>query len=193
MQELLKANLNGVIKTMSKMGISTIASYRGAQIFEAIGLNQSVIDNYFTNTASRVEGIGIETIASTRQDTATPFSPRPDERDYLLILVAFTNGGHLVKNTFSIRPQSISCKRPLVSETYQVFREYSDAVNDQSREMYTLRGLMEFKFGDNSIPLEEVEPASEIVKRFKTGAMSYGSISKEAHESFGNCNEPTWR
>ena len=183
-KNFLKANLNGVIKTMSKMGISTIASYRGAQIFEAIGLNQSVIDNYFTNTASRVEGIGIETIASeARHRHNFAFSPRPDERALPLdpggVYQWRASGEKHLFNPTTIH----KLQKATRLGDYQVFREYSDAVNDQSREMYTLRGLMEFKFGDNSIPLEEVEPASEIVKRFKTGAMSYGSISKEAHES----------
>ena len=183
-KNFLKANLNGVIKTMSKMGISTIASYRGAQIFEAIGLNQSVIDSYFTKTSSRVEGIGLETIASeARHRHNFAFSPRPDERALPLdpggVYQWRASGEKHLFNPTTIH----KLQKATRLGDYQVFREYSDAVNDQSREMYTLRGLMEFKFGENPIPIEEVEPASEIVKRFKTGAMSYGSISKEAHES----------
>ena len=183
-RNFLKANLNGVIKTMSKMGISTIASYRGAQIFEAIGLNQSVIDKYFTKTASRVEGIGLETIASeARHRHSFAFSPRPDERALPLdpggVYQWRASGEKHLFNPTTIH----KLQKATRLGDYQVFREYSDAVNDQSREMYTLRGLMKFKFGENPIPIDEVEPASEIVKRFKTGAMSYGSISKEAHES----------
>ena len=184
-QNFLKANLNGVIKTMSKMGISTVASYRGAQIFEAIGLNQSVIDKYFTKTASRVEGVGLDTIADealTRH--AKAFAPREDERD-----AALDPGGIYQWRAGAERhlfnPVTIhKLQKATRLGDFAVFKEYSDAINDQSREMFTLRGLMEFKIDPaKSIPLEEVEPASEIVKRFKTGAMSYGSISKEAHEA----------
>ena len=183
-KNFLKANLNGVIKTMSKMGISTIASYRGAQIFEAIGLNQNLIDQYFTKTASRVEGIGIDTIASeARHRHNFAFSPRPDERALPLdpggVYQWRASGEKHLFNPTTIH----TLQKATRLGDYQVFREYSNAVNDQSKEMYTLRGLMEFKYEENEIPLDEVESASEIVKRFKTGAMSYGSISKEAHES----------
>ena len=184
-KNFLKANLSGVIKTMSKMGISTIASYRGAQIFEAIGLNQSVIDKYFSNTASRVEGIGIDTIASeARHRHSFAFSPRPDERALPLdpggVYQWRASGEKHLFNPTTIH----KLQKATRLGNFEVFREYSNAVNDQSREMYTLRGLMDFRFNEkDAIPLEEVEDASEIVKRFKTGAMSYGSISKEAHES----------
>ena len=184
-KNFLKANLNGVIKTMSKMGISTIASYRGAQIFEAIGLNQSLVDEYFTNTASRVEGIGMDTLAAeARHRHQFAFAPRPDERALPLDpggVYQWRSSGE--KHLFN--PTTIhKLQKATRLGDYEVFKEYSDAVNDQSRNLYTLRGLMDFKFDDSEgIPLEEVEPASEIVKRFKTGAMSYGSISKEAHES----------
>ena len=183
-KNFLKANLSGVIKTMSKMGISTVASYRGAQIFEAIGLNQEVIDQYFTKTASRVEGIGIDTIASeARHRHSFAFSPRPDERALPLdpggVYQWRASGEKHLFNPTTIH----KLQKATRLGDFEVFREYSDAVNDQSREMYTLRGLMKFKFNQDPIPLDEVEPASAIVKRFKTGAMSYGSISKEAHES----------
>jgi glutamate synthase (ferredoxin) len=183
-KNFLKANLSGVIKTMSKMGISTVASYRGAQIFEAIGLNQDVIDHYFTKTASRVEGIGIDTIASeARHRHSFAFSPRPDERALPLdpggVYQWRASGEKHLFNPTTIH----KLQKATRLGDFEVFREYSDSVNDQSREMYTLRGLMKFKFNQDPIPLDEVEPASEIVKRFKTGAMSYGSISKEAHES----------
>jgi len=184
-KNFLKANLNGVIKTMSKMGISTIASYRGAQIFEAIGLRQSVIDRFFTKTATRVEGIElpeIESEAEARHIAA--FAPRDDERAEPLdpggIYQWRVGGERHLFNPVTIH----KLQKATRLGNYEVFREYSKAVNDQAREMFTLRGLMEFKVDENkSIPIEEVEPASEIVKRFKTGAMSYGSISKEAHES----------
>ena len=181
----LKANLNGVIKTMSKMGISTVASYRGAQIFEAIGLNQAVIDKYFTKTASRVEGIGLATIAEeTESRHKKAFAPRDDERGAALdtggIYQWRANGERHLFNPVTIHKLQMATR----FGDYAVFKEYSDAINDQSKEMYTLRGLMDFKFDESkSIPLEEVEPIEAIMKRFKTGAMSYGSISKEAHEA----------
>ena len=184
-KNFLKANLNGVIKTMSKMGISTIASYRGAQIFEAIGLNLNVIEKYFCKTASRVEGVGIETLATeARHRHKFAFASRPDDKASPL------NPGGVYQWRASgekhlFNPTTIhKLQKATRLGNYEVFQEYSDAINDQSRDLYTLRGLMEFKFdGSESVPLEEVEPASEIVRRFKTGAMSYGSISKEAHES----------
>lgn len=181
----LKANLNGVVKTMSKMGISTVASYRGAQIFEAIGLNHSVIDKYFTKTASRVEGIDIDTIAeevAVRHENA--YGTRNDEKATPLDtggVYQWRAGGerHLF-NPITIHKLQLATRKG----DRAVFKEYSEAVNDQSKEMFTLRGLMDFKINPSkSIPLEEVEPAEAIVKRFKTGAMSYGSISKEAHEA----------
>ena len=183
--KFLKANLNGVIKTMSKMGISTIASYRGAQIFEAIGLNQSLVDEYFCKTSSRVEGVGIDTLSSeARHRHRFAFAPRPDERSLPLdpggIYQWRANGEKHLFNPTTIH----KLQKATRLGDFEVFKEYSEAVNDQSKDLYTLRGLMEFKFNEsNAIPLEEVEEASEIVKRFKTGAMSYGSISKEAHES----------
>jgi glutamate synthase (ferredoxin) len=184
-KNFLKANLNGVIKTMSKMGISTIASYRGAQIFEAIGLNESVIDKYFTKTASRVEGIGLGTIAKeTNARHSRAFAERDDERGSALDpggIYQWRAGGerHLF-NPITIH----KLQRATRLGDYAVFKEYSQAVNDQSKEMFTLRGLMDFKIDPSkSIPVEEVEPVEAIMKRFKSGAMSYGSISIEAHET----------
>ena len=184
-QKFLKANLNGVIKTMSKMGISTIASYRGAQIFEAIGLNQEVIDQYFTKTSSRVSGIGLSALSEetlTRHHTG--FSERADGRASDLdpggVYQWRANGEKHLFNPTTIHKLQKATKLG----NFSVFREYSDAVNDQSRDLFTLRGLMDFNFDSTKeIPLDQVESASDIVKRFKTGAMSYGSISKEAHES----------
>jgi glutamate synthase (ferredoxin) len=181
----LKANTNGVVKTMSKMGISTVASYRGAQIFEAIGLNKEIVDKYFTNTASRVEGIGMDLIAEdARAFHANAFAPRPDEKSAPLdpggIYQWRANGERHLFNPVTIHKLQQATRQG----DFAVFKEYSNAINDQSRETFTLRGLMEFKFEESkSIPIDEVESASEIVKRFKTGAMSYGSISKEAHET----------
>ena len=181
----IKANIKGVTKTMAKMGISTVASYRGAQIFEAIGLNTSVIDRYFAKTSSRVEGIGLETISQEvfmrHQDA---FGERQDEANDALDsggVYQWRKDGE--RHLFS--PVTIhKLQQATWGKDFNVFKEYSKTVNDQTREMFTLRGLMEFKIDPaKSIPIDEVEPASEIVKRFKTGAMSYGSISKEAHEA----------
>jgi len=183
--KFLKANLGGVIKTMSKMGISTIASYRGAQIFESIGLNNELIDVYFTKTPSRVEGIGLDAIANeslTRH--LSGFAERGDNRAENLdpggVYQWRANGEKHLFNPTTIH----KLQKATRLGDFAVFREYSNAVNDQSRDLFTLRGLMDFKADPSlAIPVDEVEPASEIVKRFKTGAMSYGSISQEAHES----------
>ncbi|MCB1063961.1 MAG: glutamate synthase large subunit [Verrucomicrobiae bacterium] len=181
----IKANIKGVTKTMAKMGISTVASYRGAQIFEAIGLDEAVIDRYFTKTQSRVDGIDLDAISREvylrHQDA---FGARQDE-----VEEALDSGGVYQwrkdgeKHLFS--PITIhKLQQATQGGDYRVFKEYSKSVNDQTRDMFTLRGLMEFKIDPSkAIPIDEVVPAAEIVKRFKTGAMSYGSISKEAHEA----------
>ncbi len=182
--KFLKASIKGVIKTMSKMGISTVASYRGAQIFEAVGLNHEVIDQYFTRTASRVEGIGLAGISQEvkmRHDEG--YHPR--ELDDTALdpggLYQWRSDGE--RHLFS--PESIHLlQQSTRAGDFDVFGKYSKLINDQSREAFTLRGLMEIKTDDSkSIPLEEVESAESILRRFKTGAMSYGSISKEAHEA----------
>ncbi|MGF1450215.1 MAG: glutamate synthase large subunit [Opitutales bacterium] len=180
-----KAALKGVIKVMSKMGISTVASYRGAQIFEAIGLNNEFVDRYFTNTTSRIEGIGMDTVAEEvrlRHRNGFPVQ-QGDE------IPALDPGGvyqwrhdgeyHLWN------PQSIhKLQAATRTNSYDTFKQYSKLIDDQTRKLATLRGLMDFKIDPaQSIPLEEVEPVENILKRFKTGAMSYGSISKEAHEA----------
>ena len=184
-QRFLKASLSGVVKTMSKMGISTVASYRGAQIFEAIGLNQSLVDTYFTKTATRIEGIGLGTISKEAQARhAKAFALRDDDRGEPLDpggVYQWRAGGerHLF-NPITIH----KLQRATKLGDYAVFKEYSEAVDNQSREMYTLRGLMDFKIKESkSIPIEEVEPAEAIVKRFKTGGISLGAISPEAHET----------
>lgn len=183
-KRFLKASIKGVIKTMAKMGISTVASYRGAQIFEAVGLSHEVIDKYFTWTASRVEGIGLDVIVrevKMRHDDA--FSPREVDDETLDPGGVYQWRKEGERHLFN--PQTIHLLQQATRlGSYEVFQKYSQLIDDQSREFYTLRGLMEFKFDPaRAIPLEEVEPVESIVKRFKTGAMSYGSISKEAHES----------
>jgi glutamate synthase (ferredoxin) len=180
----LKASMKGVTKTMAKIGISTVASYRGAQIFEAVGLNHEVIDRYFTWTASRVEGIGLDVISKEvkiRHDKAF------DGHDVLNS--ALDTGGvyQWRKNgeRHLFNPVSIHLLQKATRlGSFDIFKSYSKEINDQSEKMYTLRGLMDFKVDPSkSIPIEEVESVESIVKRFKTGAMSYGSISMEAHQT----------
>ncbi len=178
-----KAVAKGVVKTMSKMGISTIQSYRGAQIFEAIGLNQKFIDKYFTWTPTRIEGAGLEEIAEEvtrrhrhafplRQVNGSVLDPGGQYQWR-------KDGEYHLFNPETVHKLQLATR----TNNYTVFKEYSKAVNEQSKNHCTIRGLMDFKFAEKAIPIEEVEPVTEILKRFKTGAMSYGSISKEAHES----------
>jgi glutamate synthase (ferredoxin) len=178
-----KAAVKGVVKVISKMGISTIQSYRGAQIFEALGLNQKLVDKYFTWTATRVEGIGLDVIASevlTRHNHAFP--DRQVNGDTLDVGGQYQWRSEGELHLFS--PQTVhKLQRAVRAADYKTFKEYSALVDDQTKRHCTLRGLLEFKAGTKSIPIEEVETVESIVKRFKTGAMSYGSISKEAHES----------
>jgi len=185
-----KASLKGIIKVCSKMGISTLQSYCGAQIFEALGLSQKLVDKYFTRTPTRIEGIGLEQIyQEVKMRHRRAFPERQTDPEVL------ASGGQYQWRAESERhlfnPQTIHKLQYAVrmrdgevwSKGYKVFKEYSKLVNEQEKEFCTLRALLDFKITENSIPLDEVEPATEIVKRFKTGAMSYGSISKEAHET----------
>jgi len=179
----IKAINKGLLKTFSKMGISTLQSYRGAQVFEAVGLNQSVIDAYFSGTASRIEGVGLEVLAREallKHEYA--FQPLTESETDLVVggHYQYREGGeyHLVNPlTISKLQQAVRQNNPAT------FQEYTDLLDDRNRHLCTLRGLMEFKYADKPLPLDKVEPAKEIVKRFTTGAMSFGSISKEAHET----------
>ncbi len=182
---LVKALSTGVLKIMSKMGVSTIMSYRGAQLFEAVGLSQEVIDQYFTGTTSRVGGIGLEEIAeevAIRHRVAYPnqWTARPHRN-------LKTGGDYKWRRTGENHlndPQAIFLLQQSTQRgDYGLFKEYSRYVNDTSNRIMTLRGLMKLVPKRQPIPLDRVEPASEIVKRFSTGAMSYGSISQEAHET----------
>jgi glutamate synthase (ferredoxin) len=179
----LKGAAKGVVKTMAKMGISTIQSYRGAQIFEAIGLNSAVVDKYFTWTASRVEGIGIDEIA--REVLLRHNHAFPDRQVNGEVLETGgqyqwrKDGEYHLFNPDTIHKLQIATR----TNSYKVFKEYTNLINHEAKHWCTLRGLFEFKTAPRPIPLEEVEPVESIVKRFKTGAMSYGSISKEAHEA----------
>ncbi len=179
----LKAATKGVLKVLSKMGISTRASYRGAQVFEAVGLGPGVIDRYFPWTPSRVAGIGLEEIAreaAARHARAHPASPAGDPE--------LDSGGQYQWRSDGephlFNPQTLAALREACrTGDARRFRDYSDLVNDTSKRICTLRGLLAFRFPDAPVPLEEVEPVESIVRRFKTGAMSYGSISREAHEA----------
>ena len=178
-----KKSINkGLLKTASKMGISTLQSYCGAQVFEAIGLNKSLIDKYFTGTPSRIEGVGLDVLAREAQmKHEHAFKPATD---YDTELAIGGNYQYRAQGEYHLlNPQTISKLQHAVRQSsYQTFKEYADLVNNQSRALCTLRGLMKFKKA-HPVPIEEVEPAKEIVKRFTTGAMSFGSISKEAHET----------
>ena len=181
-KNFVKAATKGIVKVASKIGISTIQSYLGAQIFECVGLKQSVVDKYFTGTATRIEGADMEGIAE--EVLARHYHAFPDRHvngrtlpvggDYQW---RSEGEGHL----FS--PQVIhSLQKAVRTNSYATFKTYSSLVNDQMKQLYTLRGLLDFR-KRAPVPIEEVEPVGAILKRFKTGAMSYGSISKEAHES----------
>ncbi len=178
-----KAVNKGLLKVFSKMGISTLQSYRGAQVFEAIGLNQSLVEKYFTGTASRIEGVGLDVLArEARQKHQHAFEPVTESVTELSV------GGdyqYRVRGEYHLlNPLTISKLQHAVREKrVETFQEYTDLIDRQNRELCTLRGLMQIKKATKSVPLAEVEPASEIVKRFATGAMSFGSISKEAHET----------
>jgi len=181
-KKYIKAAIKGVVKTMAKMGISTIQSYRGAQIFEAVGLNSAVVDRYFTWTPSRIQGVDLNVIAEeavARHRRAFPPVPVNPELEAGGQYQWRDGGEQHLFNPQTVHKLQIACR--LNSE--KVYREYADLLNDRAKTLCTLRGLLDFKFAENPIPLDQVEPVDEIVKRFKTGAMSYGSISKEAHEA----------
>jgi len=180
--KFIKAAVKGVVKTMAKMGISTIQSYHGAQIFEAVGVNSDVVDKYFTWTPSRIQGISLEVIAGealARHARAFPREAVNAELDAGGQYQWRDGGEQHLFNPQTIHKLQTACR--LGSE--KIYREYADLINDRAKSLCTLRGLLDFKFEANAIPLEEVESVESIVKRFKTGAMSYGSISKEAHET----------
>jgi glutamate synthase (ferredoxin) len=180
----VKAINKGIVKVISKMGISTIQSYHGAQVFEAVGLNQDFIDDYFTWTPTRIGGVGIDVIArEVRMRHERAFPPkRPIVHRQLGTGGHYQyreDGEHHLFNPLTIHKLQYACR----TGHYNIFKEYSKLVDDQAQNLNTLRGLMDFRPSPKPVPLEEVEPVAAIVKRFKTGAMSYGSISQEAHEA----------
>ncbi|MCL4421715.1 MAG: glutamate synthase large subunit [Actinobacteria bacterium] len=182
----IKAASKGVLKVMSKMGISTVASYTGAQVFEAIGLSREIVDEYFTGTASRIGGIGLDVLAAevaARHRLA--HLSRPSERAHRELEVGGEYQWRREGEYHLFNPRTVfKLQHATRSRRYEIFKEYTSAVDDQARRLATLRGLLRLKTEEaRAVPLEEVEPVSEIVKRFATGAMSYGSISAEAHET----------
>ncbi|MCB0940386.1 MAG: glutamate synthase large subunit [Mycobacterium sp.] len=185
----IKAAGKGVLKVMSKMGISTVASYTGAQLFQAIGISQGVLDEYFTGLTCPVGGIDLDDIAAdvaTRHQLA--YLDRPDERAHRELEVGGEYQWRREGEYHLFNPDTVfKLQHSTRTGQYAVFKEYTALVDDQSERMASLRGLLKFKDAEGSgrppVPIEEVEPASEIVKRFSTGAMSYGSISAEAHET----------
>ncbi|MGB7879304.1 MAG: glutamate synthase large subunit, partial [Ilumatobacteraceae bacterium] len=175
----------GVLKVMSKMGVSTVASYTGAQIFEAIGLGESVVDEYFTGTISQLGGIGLDEIAAevaARHAMANP--TRPEERAHRKLELGGEYQWRREGELHLFNPETVfKLQHSTRSKRYDVFKEYTSKVDDQSEKLMTLRGLFQFAGDRTPVPIDEVEPIDEIVKRFSTGAMSYGSISAEAHET----------
>jgi glutamate synthase domain-containing protein 2/glutamate synthase domain-containing protein 3/glutamate synthase domain-containing protein 1 len=180
----VKAIGKGLLKVFAKMGISTLASYRGAQIFEAVGIEESVVDRYFTGTASRIGGVGLETIAREarmRHEKAYPENP-VDASTELGV------GGHYQwrrgGEAHLFNPRTVhTLQRAVRRNDYDTFKQYTCSVDDQTRQQFTIRGLLRFKPDRDPVPIDEVEAESEIMKRFCTGAMSFGSISAEAHET----------
>jgi len=182
-KNFMKSVKKGLLKTFSKMGISTLQSYQGAQVFEAIGLNKELVEAYFAGTTSRIEGVGLEVLAREAQmkheHSLRPLTEFDTELAIGGVYHQRTNGEYHLLNPLTIG----KLQQAVRQESYKTFEEYTDLIDKQSASLCTLRGLMQLKKSDKPVPLEEVEPAKEIVKRFSTGAMSFGSISKEAHET----------
>ena len=180
-KNFIKASVKGILKVLTKMGISTIRSYHGAQIFEAVGLKKDLIDKYFTMTPSRLEGIGLEAIAlenQLRHESAyNENSPYTDTLEVGGYFQCKDDGEIHLYNPETIYMLQKACREG----NYSLYKDFSKKINDE--EIYALRNLLDFKLNaGDTLPIEEVEPVDSIVKKFKTGAMSYGSISKEAHE-----------
>ncbi len=182
----IKALTKGVVKIMSKMGVSTVASYTGAQIFEAVGLDSSVVDEYFTGTVSRIDGAGLDALAAevvARHGAA--HEPRPTSRAHRELEVGGEYQWRREGEIHLFNPKTVfKLQHATRAKRYDVYKEYTRLVDDQSTALSTLRGLFRLKEGVLApVPVDDVEPVASIVKRFATGAMSYGSISAEAHET----------
>lgn len=183
-KHFIKAVNKGVLKVMSKMGISTLHSYRGAQIFEAVGLNRDFVNDYFTHTASRIQGIGIDVVAEEVRKRHAYGYPGIDVPQNLDLDVGGQYQWRRLGEHHMVNPEMVAkLQHSVRMNSPAAFKKYTEFCNNQSKQLATLRGLFEFKPAEHPIPLEEVEPASNIVKRFATGAMSLGSISREAHET----------
>ncbi len=184
-KNLIKALGKGVLKIMSKMGISTIASYRGAQTFEAIGLSRELVDRHFAGTPSQIDGVGLDVIArevADRHADAYPASGHRPAHRRLNVGGEYQWRREGEEHLFD--PETVfKLQHATRTRQYAIFNEYTDRVNNQAKRLMTLRGLFEIKSDRPPVPIEEVEQQREIYKRFTTGAMSYGSISKEAHET----------
>ncbi|MBB5077198.1 glutamate synthase large subunit [Nonomuraea endophytica] len=181
-RNLIKAYGKGVIKVMSKMGVSTVASYTGAQIFEALGLGAEVVDACFNGTTSRLGGVGFAVLAEEVAQRHKRAYPRA-ENAHRRLEVGGEYQWRREGEPHLFNPETVfKLQHATRTRQYEIFKEYTNLVDSQAEKLMTLRGLFRLKPG-NPIPIEEVEPVSEIVKRFSTGAMSYGSISREAHET----------
>ncbi|MCA0251917.1 MAG: glutamate synthase large subunit [Actinobacteria bacterium] len=179
-----KALGKGVLKVMSKMGVSTIASYTGAQIFEALGLSSELVDTYFTGTTSRIEGIGLEELAEEVAQRHARAYPSSGLLPHRTLEVGGEYKWRREGPPHLFDPDTVfRLQHSTRTGRYDIFKQYTARVNDQAERLMTLRGLLGFASDRPSVPIDEVEPISEIVKRFSTGAMSYGSISREAHET----------
>ncbi len=181
----VNAATKGIIKVMSKMGISTVASYTGAQIFEAVGLSQDVVDEFFTGATTKLGGMGLAEIARESSERhRVAFPDRPELRAHRELQLGGEYKWRREGEYHLFNPETVfKLQHSTRTKRYEVFKEYTSLVDSQSEQLATLRGLFKFKKDRPSISIDEVEPASEIIKRFATGAMSYGSISAEAHET----------
>ena len=185
-KQYIKAAGKGVLKVMSKMGVSTVASYTGAQIFEAIGLGRELVDEYFTGTVSRLGGIGLDEVAAEVAARHTEAHPRrPAERAHRKLELGGEYQWRREGDIHLFNPETVfKLQHGTRAKRYDIFQQYTALVDGLSRQAATLRGLFELRTDQRpTIDIDEVEPVSEIVKRFSTGAMSYGSISMEAHET----------
>ena len=186
LKKYIKASGKGILKVMSKMGVSTVASYTGAQIFEAIGLGTELIDEYFTGTVSRLGGIGLDEVASeVASRHAVAYPKNPERRAHRKLELGGEYQWRREGEYHLFNPETVfKLQHATRAKRYDIFKQYTQLVNDQSKHLATLRGLFEFNGeGRTAISIDEVESVSDIVKRFSTGAMSYGSISAEAHET----------
>ena len=184
-ENYIKAATTGIQKVMSKMGIATVASYRGSQLADVVGLHQSLLDEYFVGAFSPISGIGLDEIADdVAKRHRAAFLPRPEEQAHRELEIGGEYKWRREGEYHLFNPETVfKLQHATRTGQYRIFKEYTEKVDKQSERLATLRGLFKFKSNRPSIPIEEVEPVSEIVKRFATGAMSYGSISAEAHET----------